>query len=169
LTSAVLIPDWVGADAAPEFTECARRGHLCWRGMKVPPAAAGTAETQEVRRPRSMTLELSRACDAWFEVRFGWRARSDHALFVTGAREQAAQFGTPVIVVPLKPARFLWSPRIRDLTRHLSDAGITAAVGVPPILEAGDYRDRDLGAATASGHEIMVRCERYYWSAVPIG
>lgn len=113
-----------------------------------------------------MLLELSRACDAWFEEGFGWRARSDHVLFVTGLRQEAAQFGTPVIVVPLKPARFLWSPRIRDLTRHLNDAGVSDAVGVPSILEAGDYRDQDLGAAIASGHEIMVRCEKYVW-AVP--
>jgi hypothetical protein len=128
----------------------------------------GVAETRVDRKPRSMLLELSHACDEWFEQRFGWPARSNHALFVTGSREQAAKFGTPVIVIPVAPARYLWSPRIEDLTQHLQERSVLQPREVAAVLEAGDYRGADLGAAIASGHEIMVRCERYYWSAVPV-
>jgi hypothetical protein len=115
-----------------------------------------------------MSIELSRACDDWFEERFGWRARSNHSLFVSGSRDQAMQFGTPVVVIPMTPARYVWSPRIADLTRHLEALGVLQAEQIPTVLEAGDYRDADLEAAIVSGHEIMVRAERYCWSAVPV-
>jgi hypothetical protein len=111
-----------------------------------------------------MELALSEACDEWFEQRFGWRARSNHSLFASGSREQAEQFGTPVIVIPLAPARFVWSPRIIDLTQHFKALGVTSPAVIPELLEEGDYRDGYLEAAIASGNEIMVRCERYYWS-----
>lgn len=32
------------------------------------------------------------------------------------------------------------------------------------MLKTGDYRDTNLASAIASGHEIMVRCERYYYA-----
>ena len=155
--------DWPGPDAEPEFRDCAERGLCCWRGMTTS-SGVGVAETRSDRKPRSMALDLSRACDEWFEQRFGWRARSNHTLFVSGSREQAAQFGTPVIVLPVAPARYLWSPCIADLTQHLRERGVSQPQEVAAVLEAGDYRETDLGAAIASGREIMVGCERYYWS-----
>ena len=110
-----------------------------------------------------MSVELSRACDDWFEQRFGWRARSNHSLFVSGSRNQAMQFGTPVVVIPMTPARYVWSPRIEDLTRHLEALSIDRPEEVAAVLAAGDYRDTDLAGAITSGHEIMVRCTRYAW------
>jgi hypothetical protein len=103
------------------------------------------------------------ACDVWFEQRFGWGARSNHSLFVSGSRVQAEQFGTPVIVIPVAPARLVWSPRITDLTQYFKTLGVASPAIVAELLEAGDYRDGDLEAAIASGNEIMVRCERYFW------
>jgi hypothetical protein len=110
-----------------------------------------------------MPEPLSEACDDWFEKRFAWRARSNHALFVSGSREQAAQFGTPVVVIPISPARYLWSPWIPDLTERFETLGVGSPRIVPELLEAGDYRDRDLKAAIASRNEIMVQCEQFCW------
>lgn len=164
-------PEFIDANGAAEFVASARRGFCCWRGLSIdnrePSALHGVLETYPVRRPRSMGHELSEACDEWFEQRFGWRARSNHTLFVSGSREQAAQFGMPVIVIPIAPARYLWSPRIADLTEHFETLGVTSPSAIPELLEAGSYRDGDLEAAIGSGHEIMVRCERYYWSLEP--
>ena len=162
----------VESAGAAEFVASARRGLWCWRGVSLDSTGGapdqGVLTTHPDRRPRSMSIELSRACDDWFEERFGWRARSNHSLFVSGSRDQAMQFGTPVVVIPMTPARYVWSPRIADLTRHLEALGVLQAEQIPTVLEAGGYRDADLEAAIVSGHEIMVRAERYCWSAVPV-
>lgn len=165
-------PELVDANGAAEFVEHARRGLFCWRGLRIasrePSGWHGVLETHALRRPRSMELSLSEACDEWFERRFGWRARSNHCLFVSGSREQAEQFGTPVVVIPIAPARYLWSPRITDLTQHFKTLGVTSAEVVPRLLEEGNYRGGALEAAITSGNEIMVRCERYFWSTAMI-
>jgi len=147
----------------------ARRGFYLWRGVtsssREDLGRSGVATTYRVRRPRSMPSHLSEGCDDWFEQRFGWRARSNHALFLSGSREQAMEFGIPLLVLPMEPARFLWSPHIGDLTRHLKALGVAKSEAVEAVLDAGDYRDTGLEAAICSGHEIMFRCEQYRWLA----
>ena len=162
----------IDAIPATEFLECARRGLCCWRGAGLDSTSEelgeGILTTHADRKPRKMPLEMSQACDTGFDAQVGWRARSNHSLFVSGSRQQAAQFGTPVIVIPVAPAGYVWSPRIADLTQHLEALGVTSPAAIPDLLESGDYRNGDLEAAIVSGNEIMVRCERYYWSAVTI-
>ncbi len=169
MSTGVEATGWPRPDTEPEFRRCAERGLYCWRGL-TPVATGEVADrgilhTYPVRRPRSMPVELSRVCDEWFERRFGWRARSNHSLFVSGSRDLAAQFGRPVIVLPHAPARYVWSPRIADLARHLKEMSTLQAEAVCAVLEAGDYLEADLVGAIASGHEIMVRCERASWSS----
>jgi hypothetical protein len=155
------------AEVLGEVLVAARRGLYLWRGVTISSRdnrnRSGVETTHRVRHPRSMPLHLSEACDGWFERRFGWRARSNHALFLSGSRHQALEFGVPVLVLPMQPARFLWSPQIRDLTRHLEALGVATSGAVEEVLDAGDYRDTGLEAAIRSGNEIMFRCEQYRW------
>lgn len=145
-----------------------------FRGEDANKRDAFIGEVRRDRIPRNMPRRLHDAGDKWFSETFGVRYRGA-GLFCTGNRAQAAQFGMVYMIFPIGGFQFCWSPKVDDL--HVWSKA-TGCVEIDPdtaktkatitdadfVLRLGalDYREDDLSAATASGHEVMVACRTYH-------
>jgi hypothetical protein len=134
-----------------------------FRGADPAGATYFRAEVRRDRRPTNMPLELHLAADEWFSQQFGVRYRQA-ALFCTGDRAQAARHGAVCAVFPIEGFQFCWSPHVKDLHDWARDGGhlTLSPETFAALLPTLEYRDRHLGAATASGCEVMVCCQAYH-------
>ena len=120
------------------------------------------------RKPRNSSPVFHELANQWFVSRFGTPYRS--GVFLTARPEAAAPYAASpahvMRVVPLSAYSYCWSPTITDLL-----FAATTLEDMPEAINAflagAGYREDGLDAAHASGHEVMLCCERYL--AVPVG
>ena len=106
------------------------------------------------RKPKDLKQDLHEMADMLFLEHWGWRARSS-GMFATGDYGTTLPYGdSAYMVFPQGKFKFLWSPKIDDMVRINFER-------VSEIIK-NEYTDKDLCAAIASGHEIMIQCENYY-------
>lgn len=140
-----------------------------YRGIstRTPIDSPAVYKTRMDRVPRNMPKHLHEEADRWFEQHFGIKYRSQ-ALFVSSswntARNYAFDDDHVVRIIPTTPYRFCWSPELPDLIEYVA----TGSPGqtISDFLSQGGYMDADLGAAYASGNEVMVHCSEYV--ALPV-
>lgn len=135
---------------------------LMYRGMQSKPSHIYKQAVRSDRRPRNVDHKIHDALDAWFEEKFGFKARSETA-FVTGSFADAKSYGKPYAVFPIGDFKFVWSPEIGDLffiSHSVKPEGVASA------MDEIQYKTSDLEEAIDSGFEVMVKCDEYY--AVPM-
>ena len=71
-----------------------------------------------------------------------------------------------VRVVPVSSYRYCWSPLVSDLLFAANRLGSAPDHEIESYLEAVQYREDRLEDAYTSGHEVMLRCEKYV--AIPL-
>lgn len=121
--------------------------------------------TDKNRTPKTSSKRMHKAVDEYFLSTFGWRGRSQ-GVFATGSARFASYFGTPYIIIPIGPTKFIWSEEVEDLYTYFnerlmgsdSDKAVERLISAMPELE---YKDRNLATALRCGHEIMVDCDQY--------
>lgn len=70
-------------------------------------------------------------------------------------------------VIPLSTYKYCWSPTVSDLLFAATKYVNGAPEQVNAFLDQAMYRECELNEAHASGHEVMLSCERYI--AIPVG
>lgn len=143
-----------------------------YRGMseEFPTDRVSLVVPRTDRRPRNSSLAFHEAADQWFESHFGVRCRS-RGVFVTARPEAtlvyAASPSHVMRVIPLSTYKYCWSPTVSDLLFAATEYADGAPDSVNAYLDRARYQQSDLDAAHASGHEVMLSCDRYV--AIPIG
>lgn len=143
-----------------------------YRGMseEFPTDKVSLVVPRTDRRPRNSSLAFHEAADQWFESCFGIRYRS-RGVFVTARPEAtlvyAASPSHVMRVIPLSPYEYCWSPTVSDLLFAATEYADGARDPINAYLDGARYQQGDLDAAHASGHEVMLSCDRY--AAIPIG
>lgn len=139
------------------------------------------------RIPRDTHPQVSKILDDIFEKQFGWRPRSQ-SVFVFGSlkRHEAGHYGDLHRIFPMGDLKYVWSPKVTDLTGKLGDLLPYHGFVIespshkydPEILKKieemlhdeiprFDYTDENLYEALKSRSEIMIHCASYL--AIPIG
>lgn len=157
-----------GAVIDPETVAARQKGLICWRGIRECAGIMGCGTTDKNRKAKAMPPVLKAMADRFFLAEFGWAARTDSVLFVTGDKRQAESFGTAVACHALGAAPCIWSPRILDLSSQLADSFSAQKSpmekDVISWLGAAGYRHGDLEQGLRSGNEVMLRAEKYAWT-----
>lgn len=116
------------------------------------------------RRPRDTSIDFHRVADEWFRLRFGIPYRSQ-ALLLTSRQFTAQTYAaTPAHVMrilPLSDYRYCWSPKAVDLLFAAKKLEGASQGEIEEHLASLCYREDDLAEAHATGHEVMLHCERY--------
>lgn len=123
------------------------------------------------RTPMNSSPFLHKLMNKSFEAKFGQEYR--HALFVSGSEKQVWDYGESYITFPVGEFTFLWSPTVYDAyyafqkweEKYRNKYENTKDLEqdfAKYLMKKGDYRTTDLKSAIASGHEIMIRCNKYY-------
>jgi hypothetical protein len=151
--------------------------HGLYRGIE---AKLGEFSKQAVpvgRKPVDTPSDMHEAADDWFAKKFGVRYRSN-AVFCTGSKEAAEEYGYLYAVFPIGAYSFCYSPIVNDLTaelelgeyRNTKGKNLPVAKLVPKVLDQSRYiHGTTAGIINAinSGHEVMVHCANYY--AIDLG
>lgn len=143
-----------------------------YRGMseEFPTDRVSLVVPRADRRPRNSSLAFHEAADQWFDSRFGVRYRS-RGVFVTARPEAALIYAASpshvMRVIPLSTYKYSWSPSVSDLLFAATEYVDGAPDPINAYLDRASYQQSDLDAAHASGHEVMLSCDRYV--AIPIG
>lgn len=163
-----------------------------FRGMSLPTTRPIKAQLENRRRdfyikntrkdriPVDTHIDISEMIDVLFNQQFGWKPRSQ-GMFCVGrsGRGSANFYGDDVFaVMPMGKFKYLWSPKIFDLTVQYKEAFRkhnvpVIDVGVPytkeqlnlalPVLQeiVSTYKSTDLGDALNTRNEIMIYCDQY--------
>lgn len=83
------------------------------------------AKTRPQRRPLDTMDWAHKMMDDWFFKEFGWKARSENVVFIEGYPKKSA-INKPwiirgqTIIFPVgNPFKYIWSPKIQDMTSDL--------------------------------------------------
>lgn len=125
------------------------------------------------RRPLSTEPRLSNLVDDWFEERFGFRARQE-TMFARGEDMRISSiqgYGTPCVVFPIGPIKYVWSKNVFDLYTGLyipdSMGGAEVIKGrVYEYLDDAKFKSTDMDEAVQDKAEVLVKCSSYY--AIPL-
>jgi len=116
------------------------------------------------RRPKNSSAHFHHVADEWFKNRFGIQYRSQ-GVFLTSRLISASTYAaTPahvMRVVPIGIYAYCWSPKVSDLLFAATDLASSSRDVIESYLDSAQYRDTALQDAHASGHEVMLHCERY--------
>lgn len=135
-------------------------------------------KVRQDRKPLDTELKISNVVDDVFEAKFGWRPRSQ-AVFCTGSPGSSALYGSRHQIFPIGEFKFLWSPKVIDLTTQIYDGQIKFNMTrgemrgsdytpeqmqlfkeyMEPVVET--YQSVDLEKAIHSRREIMINCKTY--------
>jgi len=119
-------------------------------------------ETRKDRRPRNTPPEIHENADAWFEMKFGIKYRSQ-AIFLTGnhfvARAYAASDKHVFRIIPVGPYKYCWSTKIDDMLSI--SIGSSTCGSIDDALNKAGYIESNLKGAHDSGHEVMLYCDTY--------
>ncbi len=127
------------------------------------------------RAPRDMKANTHVMLDNYFEDNFGIRYRSA-AVFVTGSKENAEDYGKVYAVFPIGDFSFIYSPIIVDLYSNIKHNEIVSSLNpfkkptkikhtqesINAYLDSGKYTNKNLLAGIKKGNEIMIHCDEYY-------
>lgn len=126
-------------------------------------------DTPVGRKPKDLPRAAHEYCDAWFLKNFGHRYRSN-AVFTSGNKPIASQYGSPYIFLPIGEFNICWSPTVEDLYNTVDS--YVESIGkdysylrdAPEVLDNAllDYRTGDLSNAAYSGNEVMFACKSYF-------
>jgi hypothetical protein len=155
--------------------------HVLWRGDKRTQASTVQISNPTGREPTDTDAIVHDIANEWFGMNFGVEYRSE-ALFASGDKGMATQYGTPCMVFPKGNFQFCYSHNITDFTTEyqnlFSDNGIGDSIwwerketngeelnaaqyrrvynAIVGLLEAGRYKSKGLIGAINSGSEIMI-------------
>lgn len=137
------------------------------------------------RKPRDTHPWVSEWTDNAFEEIFGWKPRSQ-ALFCTGSRSQAEEYGQVYQIFPIGKFKYVWSPAVPDMItpvkQIMRDLNISTSVRMSNEKPADEkladfferisdfigekYKDDELYDVIGKPHEVMINCKQYL--AVPV-
>lgn len=143
-----------------------------YRGVssKYPTDRPSILTPRRDRKPKNSSEAFHTASDAWFDMRFGIRYRSQ-GLFLTSninsAANHAATSAHIMRVVPLSSYRYCWSRTISDLLYTATQLESPSKEQIEKHLHEANYLESDLEGAHKLGNEVMLYCDRYM--AIPIG
>lgn len=141
-----------------------------YRGIRnFPESIIAEFDTPVGRKPKDLPLAAHTYCDLWFLKNFRHRYRSN-AVFTSGNKPIASQYGTPFIFIPIGNFNICWSPSVEDLYNSVDS--YIESIGKdysylrddPEVLDNVllDYRTGDLSNAAYSGNEVMFACKSYF-------
>jgi hypothetical protein len=142
-----------------------------WRGVNAVLPDFEVYYNKSNRQPRNTDVIIHNLADKWLEANCGNKYRSN-AVFVTGRKRDARDYGNIYRFYPKGHFTFCWSPLVNDMTtdllpshyfeEELANADSTLNEKVEQQMAAAKYQTTNLNAAIASNHEIMSHCEQYY-------
>ena len=126
-------------------------------------------KTRLNRRPKDSPIEFHNVADRWFYSRFGVLYRSQALLLTSRKLTASAYAATPAHVMrilPLSDYRYCWSPNAVDLLFAATKLKDASPSEIEDHLTSLGYREDGLAEAHATGHEVMLHCDRYI--AIPV-
>jgi hypothetical protein len=151
-----------------------------WRGMPTEPKDYEyvTISGEEVplykkwvrqdRKPLSTTVKMHKVIDDYFFEKFNVRARSQ-GIFCYGeeGRKYTEEFGSLYAVFPIGEFKYVWSPKVKDLTYALGNLTSAELKAIDPevigkFLDGKKYKMNGLKAALNTDCEISVICSSFY-------
>ena len=127
-------------------------------------------EPRRNRRPKDSPENFHQAADKWFLQKFGISYRSQ-GVFVTSRRLTAQAYAASpahtMRIVPISAYRYCWSTKVSDLLFAAKKMINASEEEIHQFLLGAGYQDHSLEEAHASGHEVMLYCERFV--AIPAG
>jgi hypothetical protein len=135
----------------------------------------GTPRTD--RKPKDTNQLVHDLANDWFEVQFGWPARSE-GLFCSGSWSTASMYGRPCLVFPMDGYKYIWSNEVSDFYTdfddiyeavieeydHRSDFEEALITSLNDFLGNAKFRDTRLADGIKSCSEIMIKCKSYILS-----
>lgn len=129
----------------------------------------GIKTVRSDRQPLDTTRERHDIIDAWFNDKFGIRARSE-CVFAGGEAMETSDlkiYGTPCIIFPIGPIEYVWSHYVEDLMVNMRVSSGDKEIdefkaAVRKWLDEHNYQTTGLDDAVEGRNEIMVKCGSYY-------
>lgn len=140
------------------------------------------------RAPRDTHIIASEIIDKAFIKRFDWPVRT-HGVFCTGEIKYAQDYGDAHVVIPMGPIKYTWSPKVSDLMLEInkrlrktnSQFGVNKTNYFMIDIDDGygnvknnlklltdiinelvdSYTLSSLSTGISTGHEVIVRCDKY--------
>jgi len=146
-----------------------------YRGMEA--KDFGIKNVRKNRKPMSTSRYAHTMLNKVFKDKFGWYARSN-SIFCTGSDDDAGTYGDLYVIFPIGKYKYLWSPKIEDLTISIYQFGDIVQTGtnytdmfnkelikdnentVEKLIKT--YKTTNLDKALESNNEIMINAHRYY-------
>ena len=148
-----------------------------YRGDRKCPEFA-KLKTMRNRLPKDTPQWSHELIDKYFLNEYGFLYRSQ-AVFATGSRMEASDYGPPFTMFPIGEFTFCYSPKCSDLFKYLDDTRLFSEVDklinydddgwskayelVSEELSSLRYeQNTNMEYAIQSGNEIMINCAEYY-------
>ena len=104
------------------------------------------------RNPKDTSFTEHDIIDKAFEREFGWKARSN-SLFVTPSLVLAKGYGNLMLIFPIGPVKYIWSPTIADLYMYVKMQPVRDAWG----SDAGPIPDEEYDFYLHNPDQIIKR------------
>lgn len=140
-----------------------------YRGMEIPQgpdriiASGKRYGFDDLQREEYVHL-----CDQWMTEKFKYPYISQ-GIFTTGNKTLAGAYGELHIVLPIGQFEYVWSPKVEDqidIEDEWGD-GDQSPESLFSMLDNAGYTNGGLGQAVSTGHEVIIRCERYFHFSLP--
>ncbi len=136
------------------------------------------------RKPMDTTGPLHNIIDDWFEDNMGIKARSE-AIFCFGeaGRENAYEYGSVSVILPIGKFTYVWSPKVGDLyldiisekiqqngkitSAYIGSDGKPDVEAIHAVLDGLGYTINGFDKAVGDAVEIMIDCDDYYVIPLP--
>jgi len=130
------------------------------------------------RRPRDTNVMVHKVLDDLFKQKYGWNVRSN-GIFVSADPSSIFIYGKPYTFFPIGDYKYVWSPKVRDLTTTVYEIGLES-FGILKIsgnwkkaLKDNEvmiklkrlvlsYKTNDLLGSPYDDTEIVFNCKEYY-------
>lgn len=146
---------------------------LLVREMEFEPNNFALKRTYKHRITRNTKAKHQEYIDEWFALMFGWKARSNHALFVNYRKANSLFDLSNGLTFPIKPEKVVWSNSVTDMTFDLISDGRDLEFGdytkedLWNALENNNYKEADivkfLNSNVIQGVEATIKCNKYIW------
>lgn len=131
------------------------------------------------RKPTDSSRFLHLVADKWFHKTTGIAFRSN-AIFCTGNKAEAVEYGTCYIMIPIGNFDYCWSPFVEDMYRRFdrdhyhsittddrSESALQEEQRLQELFSKSGYRSNisiaDFRRGIGSGSEMMIHCDHYYF------
>lgn len=168
-------------DCAPFLKEMKGTNSYPYHGTyNASPADYEVRTFKERTAPRDTPKDIHSDLNTHFKSKYGHEIRN--WMFITSSTRDARAYGHLHVIFPIGPNyHYAWSPFVEDMTTHrlihVSQSQRDKEVEHLPYDERIDHADEkfltdietinfkvdtDLKEALESGHEIHLKCERFY-------